>query len=95
MLGPNGEQVDSKDGVKQLSRPGSAKLFNAVPYGSQPFPVSGGVDGPLHPNAGLNAAGMAGEQGIGDRFGPGSYPQPPMMSPALGGPPTKTRVVSI
>ena len=82
----SGEALDVKLEPKQMSRPGSAKLVNTVPYGGpQSFPVPGGVDG-----SGLNAAGMANEQSNGfgsfeadaKRFGqPGNYVQP-MMSPS-------------
>lgn len=89
MVGAN-EPMDSKDGIKQLSRPGSAKMFNNVAYGgAQSFPVAGGVDA-----SGLNAAGLGNEAGHGfggndgqikDRFG--AYQnQQPMMSPSQAGP---------
>ena len=93
MAGP-GDALDIKAEPKQMSRPGSAKLLNAVPYGGQSFPVAGGVDSSMHPNNELTAAGLANENnGFGtfesdakSRFGPGSYPTAPMISPSLGGP---------
>ncbi|CDW97822.1 hypothetical protein [Sporisorium scitamineum] len=92
MTAAPGEGLDVKVESKPASRPGSAKLLNPVPYGAQSFPVAGGGVG----NTAMNAAGIGNEQGGGigttfeggetKRFGPGSYPLAPMMSPSLGGP---------
>lgn len=78
-----GEGLDIKVEPKQTSRPGSAKPVNTMPYGAQSFSVDG---------SGMNAAGMAHDQGNNGAFGgfegeskrfgpPGSYQQP-MMSPS-------------
>ncbi|KAJ1018156.1 hypothetical protein NDA16_005022 [Ustilago loliicola] len=88
-MGMSGEGLNVKDAEKHLSRPGSAKLLNTVPYGAQSF----GVDNPMQSNAGMGAAGMPNASGNGfgayegqnkDRLGPASYPTAPMISPSLG-----------
>lgn len=86
--------IKGEDSEQQLSRPGSGKMLNAAAYPAQSYPLTGGVDGSLYANTNMGAGPVANEPGSGfagfdgqgkDRFGPGSYPSAPMISPSLSG----------